>query len=61
MGNVMKGKYVILTAVFLLMMSAFGFSQGKQEPVQSLAARVSKAFTAKKLSTLDGGNFIPAA
>lgn len=52
----MNMKYLILTAV-ILTMTSFGFSQGRPEPVESLAARVSQAFKAKKFGTLDGGNF----
>lgn len=52
----MKMKCLILTAV-ILAMTSLGYSQGRPEPVESLASRVSKAFKAKKLSTLDGGNF----
>ncbi|MFT3745782.1 MAG: hypothetical protein QM785_16010 [Pyrinomonadaceae bacterium] len=52
----MKIKYLTLTAI-LLTAASFAFSQGRPEPVESLAARVSQAFKTKKLSTLDGGNF----
>ncbi|MEQ1604656.1 MAG: hypothetical protein ABL999_07280 [Pyrinomonadaceae bacterium] len=52
----MKIKCLFLAAVILTMTST-GFSQGRPEPVQSLAARVANAFKAKKLGTLDGGNF----
>ena len=52
----MKLKCLILTIV-ILTFASIGFSQGKPEPVQSLAARVANAFKAKKLGTLDGGNY----